>query len=41
MSLHRFDIDASAGPAREGVLGGAMLLVRVHLSSAMNSSVSG
>lgn len=32
MALHRFEIDASAGPAREGVLGGrAMLLVRVRL----------
>jgi hypothetical protein len=32
MGSHRFEIDASAGPAREGVLGGrAMLLVRVRL----------
>jgi hypothetical protein len=32
MAWHRFEIDASAGPAREGVLGGrAMLLVRVRL----------
>jgi hypothetical protein len=29
---HRFEIDTSVGPAREGVLGGrAMLLVRVRL----------
>ena len=32
MASHRFEIDASAGPAREGILGGrAMLLVRVRL----------
>jgi hypothetical protein len=32
MASHRFEIDASAGPAREGVLGGrSMLLVRVRL----------
>jgi hypothetical protein len=32
VSSHRFEIDASAGPAREGVLGGrAQLLVRVTL----------
>ena len=32
MASHRFDIDTSTGPAREGVLGGrAMLLVRVRL----------
>jgi hypothetical protein len=32
MASHRFEIDTSAGPAREGVLGGrAMLLVRVRL----------
>jgi hypothetical protein len=28
---HRFDIDATAGPAREGVIGGSILLVRVRL----------
>jgi hypothetical protein len=32
MASHRFEIDACAGPAREGVLyGRAMLLVRVRL----------
>ena len=32
MGSHRFEIDTSAGPAREGVLNGrAMLLVRVRL----------
>jgi hypothetical protein len=32
MGSHRFEIDTSAGPAREGVLyGRAMLLVRVRL----------
>jgi hypothetical protein len=32
MASHRFEIDAAAGPAREGVLGGrAMLLVRVRM----------
>jgi hypothetical protein len=32
MAAHRFEIDTSAGPAREGVLyGRAMLLVRVRL----------
>jgi hypothetical protein len=32
MASHRFEIDTSAGPAREGVLGGrSMLLVRVRL----------
>jgi hypothetical protein len=32
MAEHRFEIDAAAGPAREGVLGGrAMLLIRVRL----------
>jgi hypothetical protein len=32
MAAHRFEIDACAGPAREGVLDGrAMLLVRVRL----------
>ena len=32
MPSHRFDVDAAAGPAREGVLGGrAMLLVRLRL----------
>jgi hypothetical protein len=32
MASHRFEIDTSAGPAREGVLDGrAMLLVRVRL----------
>jgi hypothetical protein len=32
MASHRFEIDAAAGPAREGVLGGrSMLLVRVRL----------
>ncbi len=32
MSGYRFEIDACAGPAREGVLGGrAQLLVRVRL----------
>jgi hypothetical protein len=32
MATHRFEIDAAAGPAREGVLGGrSMLLVRVRL----------
>lgn len=32
MASYRFEIDASAGPAREGVLGGRLrLLVRVRL----------
>ena len=31
MSSHRFEIEASAGPARERVLGGSQLLVRVSL----------
>jgi hypothetical protein len=31
MASHRFEIDTTAGPAREGILGGAMLLVRVRL----------
>jgi hypothetical protein len=32
MASHRFEIDAAAGPAREGVLGGrSMLLVRVRM----------
>jgi hypothetical protein len=31
MSEHRFEIDAAAGPAREGVLGGSVLLVRVRM----------
>jgi hypothetical protein len=32
MGSHRFEIDTSTGPAREGVLGGrAMLLVRARL----------
>jgi hypothetical protein len=32
MATHRFEIDATAGPAREGVLGGrSVLLVRVRL----------
>jgi len=32
MASHRFEIDACAGPAREGILyGRAMLLVRVRL----------
>ena len=32
MGSHRFEIDTSTGPAREGVLGGrSMLLVRVRL----------
>jgi hypothetical protein len=34
MASQRFEIDASAGPAREGILyGRAMLLVRVRLST--------
>ena len=31
MSCHRFEIDASTGPARERVIGGSQLLVRVRL----------
>jgi hypothetical protein len=32
MASHRFEIEAAAGPARQGVLGGrSMLLVRVRL----------
>ena len=32
MASHRFEIDTTAGPAREGILDGrAMLLVRVRL----------
>ena len=32
MATHRFEIDATAGPAREGVLGGrSMLLIRVRM----------
>lgn len=31
MSCHRFEIDASAGPARERVIGGSRPLVRVRL----------
>jgi hypothetical protein len=32
LAAHRFQIDATAGPAREGVLGGrSMLLVRVRM----------
>jgi hypothetical protein len=32
MASHRFDVDAAAGPAREGVLyGRSMLLVRLRL----------
>jgi hypothetical protein len=32
IASHRFEIDAGAGPAREGVLGGrSMLLVRVRM----------
>jgi hypothetical protein len=32
MAVHRFEIDAAAGPARAGVLGGrSMLLVRVRM----------
>jgi hypothetical protein len=32
VASHRFEIDTSAGPAREGILGGrAMLLVRVRV----------
>lgn len=32
MAAHRFEIDASAGPAREAALGGrSMLLVRVRV----------
>lgn len=32
MASHRFEIDTSAGPAREGILGGrSVLLVRVRL----------
>jgi hypothetical protein len=31
MALYRWEIDACAGPAREGVIGGSMLLVRVRL----------
>lgn len=31
MSAFRFDIEASAGPAREALIGGARLLVRVRL----------
>jgi hypothetical protein len=31
MSSYRFEIEASAGPARERVIGGSQLLVRVRL----------
>jgi hypothetical protein len=31
MATHRFEIDATAGPAREAVIGGSMLLVRVRM----------
>ena len=32
MASHRFEIDTSAGPAREGIIGGrAIMLVRVRL----------
>jgi hypothetical protein len=31
MAIHRYEIDAAAGPAREGVIGGSRLLVRVRL----------
>ena len=32
MASHRFEVDAAAGPAREGVLGGrAIMLVRLRL----------
>lgn len=31
MAMHRYEIDAAAGPARETVIGGSMLLVRVRL----------
>ena len=32
MASHRFEIDTSAGPGREGILGGrSLLLVRVRL----------
>jgi hypothetical protein len=32
IAAHRFEIEAAAGPAREGVLGGrSMLLVRVRM----------
>jgi hypothetical protein len=32
VASHRFDVDAAAGPARQGVLGGrTMLLVRLRL----------
>ena len=35
MATQRFEIDAAAGPAREGVLGGrSMLLVRVRMFDA-------
>jgi hypothetical protein len=31
MAMHRYEIDAAAGPARETVIGGSRLLVRVRL----------
>jgi hypothetical protein len=31
VSGYRFEIDATAGPGREGVVGGSLLLVRVRL----------
>jgi hypothetical protein len=31
MAMHRYEIDAAAGPARETVIGGSGLLVRVRL----------
>jgi hypothetical protein len=31
MASHRYEIDASVGPARERVIGGSSLLVRVRL----------
>lgn len=31
--LHRFEADAAAGPARERVIGGSRLLVRVRMFS--------
>jgi len=31
MAMHRYEIDAAAGPAREAVIGGSRVLVRVRL----------
>ena len=31
MAMRRYEIDAAVGPARERVIGGSMLLVRVRL----------